>query len=48
MYRPTGNAISSAMTIDTTEIAMCSAMRTGMPFGPDQFAGSVSQAIVCD
>src|SRR3954454_10141079 len=46
MYRPIGIAIAIAMISDTAEMAMCSVSRTGMPFGPVQWAGSVSHATV--
>ena len=35
-----------AMSRPASDSAMCSSRRTGIPFGPDQLAGSVSQATV--
>ena len=46
-HRPIGMAMSHGdQRAPASDSAMCSPIRTGIPFGPDQFAGSVSQATV--
>jgi hypothetical protein len=35
-HSPIGNAITSAIAMDASEIATCSARRIGMPVGPVQ------------
>src|SRR5205085_2625323 len=46
MYSPTGSAMASAISSEPAEMPTCSASRTGMPFGPLQWAGSVNQVTV--
>ena len=46
MYSPMGSAMARAMMTETAEMMTCSVMRTGMPLGPTQCSGSVSQATV--
>ena len=39
-----GNAMTIATAITIADMTTCWASRTGIPFGPDQFAGSVNHA----